>query len=200
MIEDALPDSAVRECGSAREALATLAEAPCDLVILDMLLPDSDGETLSRVADAAGDAKVLVLSMVEDAGAVRRALEAGAAGYLPKSASPSLTRHALRLVIDGGVYIPEQVLGDDGGDGDRPCAVAAVAPGPDPVAIERSRLTRMQLRVLVEMARGASNKQIAETLDLSISTVKAHVGAVIRKLDARNRTQAVLTAQRDRIV
>ncbi|MBP5858757.1 response regulator transcription factor [Marivibrio halodurans] len=203
MIDAALDKAWVRECASVGEAIEHLAEARYDLVILDMLLPDSDAGTLEAIGKAADGARVLVLSMIEDSDAVRRALDAGASGYLPKSASPAVTAHALRIVLDGGVYIPEQALRT--GQETRPSHSPALDPSggfptPDPHAVDRAKLTRMQLKVLSEMARGASNKQIADTLDLSVSTVKAHVGAVIRKLEARNRTQAVLIAQNSRIV
>lgn len=203
MIDTALDKARVRECASVGEALDHLSAGRFDLVILDMVLPDSDAGTLEAIGKAADGARILVLSMIEDSDAVRRALDAGASGYLPKSASPAVTAHALRIVLDGGVYIPEQALrpGQEGAPGHLSVPdPTRILPTPDPHAIDRARLTRMQIKVLSEMARGASNKQIADTLDLSVSTVKAHVGAVIRKLEARNRTQAVLIAQNSRIV
>jgi DNA-binding NarL/FixJ family response regulator len=195
---DSVADSAhIDESDSADGALGQLQSYEYDLVLLDLMLPGAGEDMLDRITEAAGSARILVISMIEDSSYVRRALDSGASGYLPKTASPAVTRDAVRLVLDGGTYIPEQALREGSvGDGASPHPMR----GLDPAAAARAGLTRMQHRVLLEMARGASNKQIAEALGLSISTVKAHVGAVIRKLGARNRTHAVLTAQREGVV
>ena len=181
----------VDETDSVAGALERLQQNEYRLILLDLMLPDASPDVLKTIDQAARGADILVVSMLEDPKWVRRVLEEGAAGFLPKSSSPAVTKHALNLVLEGETYVPRQVLnGDDAGP------AAGVSGGqwsnPDPQAARRFGLSPMQQRVLVELGKGHSNQQISDDLGIALSTVKAHVGAVIQKLDARNRTHAVL--------
>lgn len=183
----------VDETDSVAGALERLQQGEYRLILLDLMLPDASPDVLKTIDQAAGGADILVVSMLEDPKWVRRVLEEGAAGFLPKSSSPAVTKHALNLVLEGETYVPRQVLsGEEAGSGAASGAAGGQWSNPDPQAARRFGLSPMQQRVLVELGKGHSNQQISDDLGIALSTVKAHVGAVIQKLDARNRTHAVL--------
>lgn len=122
---------------------------------------------------------VIVLSSSEEPDDVRRALLAGARGYCPKSAASSTLLAALRLVLDGEVYVPPFMAG---------------APAPSPVA-DASGLTDRQREVLQRLGQGMSNKDIARALGMQEKTVKGHVSAIFRALKVVHRLQAVQAAR-----
>ena len=126
---------------------------------------------------------LVVVSAEQDPATVRAAFAAGAAAYLPKSEPPDVLKQALRLVLAGGTYTPALALA---GLGD-----VTAAPHPDLHA-----LTPRQRDVLRGLSRGLPNKLIARELGLSEGTVKIHIAAVLRVLQARNRTEAVVLARR----
>jgi DNA-binding NarL/FixJ family response regulator len=169
------------ELTSCEEALEWLSANPSPaVVLLDLKLPGMDGMTgLSVLRDASPATPLVVLSATEDAGQVRRALAAGAMGYIPKSSDSAVIAHAIRLVLAGGVYLPVNVMDD-----------AVEAGGEALPAADEIVLTRRQREVLELLAHGQSNKEIASALDLAENTVRVHVAAILRSLDARNRTEA----------
>jgi two-component system nitrate/nitrite response regulator NarL len=183
-LEQLGPDTAVLQAGDATRALALAAEhADLDVVILDLGLPGLDG--LSAIAEfgrARPELPVIVLSASEDAQQARAALARGALGYVPKSASRHALVSAIRLVLNGEIYVPPLVLGD------------SAAPKPAAHAVRtnsgRPLLTDRQIDVLKRLSEGQSNKTIARDLDLSEKTVKVHVTAIFRALNVINRTQA----------
>ncbi len=167
----------VLQAASAAEGLA-LAAASVDLdaVMLDLQLAGEDGmAAIPAFGDLRPETPVIILSSSEDPADVRRALELGALGYVPKSANSDALRAAIAMVLAGGVYVPEFVRD------------SRAAPGP---------LTPRQREVLAAMAAGLSNKQIGRRFGLSEKTVKVHVGAILRALGVANRTQAAREAQR----
>lgn len=181
---ESLPGCEVREAADLPAVLAALAAEPdIDLVLLDLHMPGSKG--LSGLAALRGQhpaVAVLVVSAHDEARIVRRVLDHGAAGFIPKSASTAQIGEAIRSVLDCGVWLP-------------PDLAAAVAALPvDPVdtdlAGRLARLTEQQSRVLAFLAEGLLNKQIADRLSIQERTVKAHVTAIFEKLGVRNRTQA----------
>jgi DNA-binding NarL/FixJ family response regulator len=121
---------------------------------------------------------IIILSSSEDPGDVRRALDAGALGYVPKSASPETLLSAVSLVLAGGVYVPTLMLN------------ASETP-----AASVSGLTPRQREVLAAVVGGLSNKDIGRRFGLSEKTVKVHVGAIFRALGVTSRTQAAAAAQ-----
>jgi DNA-binding NarL/FixJ family response regulator len=179
-------DCQVCEAADLAGVFAALAAAPdTDLVLLDLHMPGSHG--LSGLAALRGQhpgVAVLVVSAHDEARTVRRALDHGAAGFIPKSASPTLIGEAIRTVLDCGSWLPPP-LAD---------AVAALAPDPrdTDLATRLARLTEQQYRVLSLIGEGLLNKQIADRLAIQERTVKAHVTAIFEKLGVRNRTQAGL--------
>ena len=182
------------QAGSLHEALQVLAAGlRFDLVLLDLALPDAvsvSGLEVLRLRHP--DLPVLVLSGAQDAATVDRCLRAGAAGFLPKTARVERLATAVRVVTDGGVYVPPELEPSaDRGVWGRPLPRAG--PGTDP---RQLGLTDRQRDVLRLILRGLPNKLISRQLQLAEGTVKVHVSAVLRALGARNRTQAVLAANR----
>jgi len=170
----------VLEASDAQSALQALAEHPeLELVLLDHHLPDRDGlSLLAELGRRAPALPVVMLSGAQDPALMRATLDAGAAGFIPKSSLSQVILPALRLVLAGGVYVPAEM------------ASAPAAPTRAP------ELTARQREVLDLLAAGNSNKEIASLLGLSEPTVKGHVVAVFRALQVRTRTQAIAAAAR----
>jgi DNA-binding NarL/FixJ family response regulator len=173
----------VLHAASLSDGLALAAGHPdADAVLLDLNLPDASGAVaVCAFVELNPTLPILVVSASEDPADVRRALDAGALGYVPKSASPETLVSAVRLVTGGGVYVPPLML--------QPGAQAAAAAG---AALDA--LTPRQRQVLASLAAGLSNKEIGRRYDLSEKTVKVHVGAILRALGVANRTQAARAA------
>jgi len=169
---------------SAEEALARVAEPPPpDLVLLDLGLPGLDGwEAFERLRREHPDVPVVIVSSSETVEAMRRALDAGAAGFIPKSATLEVLRAAIELVRSGGVYVPSAALGSS----------APPAPSRPSAPAGSSELTPRQVEVLRLLSRGLTNREIAELLGISESTVKTHLRTLFEVLDVSNRTEAAM--------
>ena len=160
------------------------------LVILDLGLPDGDGLQLLKTIRARLPATaVVVLSSSTESDVMAAALDAGAVGFIPKSAPRSVMVGALGLVLAGGIYIPPEAWPSR--PKDVPPAVSERSPTPAELG-----LTGRQLDVLALLMRGRSNKAIARTLSIAEVTVKHHVTALMRALQVRNRTEAALAIAR----
>ena len=183
------PGTSILEAGSCHEAEALADSQPdIDLVLLDLGLPDGEGLGLLQTLRGRFPAvAVVVMSGTKDQATVTNALALGAQGFIPKSATRPVMVNALRLVIEGGIYIPPEAL----------------APGPPPRTELRADqtdrtspwapgLTERQIDVLALMMLGKSNKAICRDLDLAEATVKNHVTAVLKALNVTNRTEAVV--------
>jgi len=152
-----------------------------DVIILDLEMPGMKGiEALSEFRRKHPTIPVIVLSSSEDPQDVRRSLAAGALGYVPKSASQQVLLSAIRLVLNGDLYIPPLILDDN-----RPAA--GFQPGKPAVT---PLLTQRQIEILRLVSEGLPNKTIAANLNLSVKTVKVHVSAIFKALNVVNRTQA----------
>ena len=180
--------SEVHEAGTATQAEHLLAETSAiGLVLLDIGLPDRDG--LSLLAAIRADypsVSVVMLSGTEERSDMTGALEAGAAGFIPKSATRDVMHGALQLVLSGGIYVPPEILA-------RPSVPPPVKPTASG-ALAKLGLTERQTEVLHYMMQGKSNKEICRALDIAEATTKNHVTAILRALGATNRTEAVVTA------
>jgi DNA-binding NarL/FixJ family response regulator len=180
---------------SARELLRAHPDA--DLMLLDLGLPGADGfSLLEEFRNDYPAVPVVVLSGSESRENVTKALSLGAMGYIPKRYSNDVLIGALRLVLSGGLYVPPAVLPLAGG----PAAAEKPAPQtPPPAATIRPEdlgLTPRQSEVLALVLQGLPNKLICRRLNLAEPTVKVHMQAVLRALDAQNRVQAVIEASR----
>lgn len=170
------------------ESLFASAEAhpEADLLLLDLNMPGAHGfSALVHLRGVQPQLPIIVVSAREEPSVVRRALEHGAAGFIPKSSDTATIGIAIAAVLDGGHWAPPQ-------SGD----VRGVAPEEADIAERIRDLTPQQFRVLGMLGSGLLNKQIAHAMGVSEATVKAHMTAILRKLGANNRTQAVLLAGR----
>ena len=179
---------------AAREALA--ADDDFDLCLLDLRLGDADGfDLLIELRNGWPQMPVVVVSASDRSADVIRAIDLGAMGFVSKRASNETLCEALRVVMQGGIYVPPMTMGEGAlpPSGDRRAADAASLGHPERAdALAQFRLTPRQTDVLGLLLRGQSNKLIARELDLSVETVKDHVAAVLRALGVNSRTQAVL--------
>ena len=177
----------ISEAGSldeVTEALERLEDV--DLVLLDLNMPGVRGFSgLMFLRAQHPGVPVVVVSATEDTGTVRRCMEFGAAGFVSKSLGLNAIREALSTVIEGGVWTPPGIDLNSVPQDDTSALVKRLA-----------TLTPQQIRVLMMLSEGLLNKQIACELDVSEATVKAHVSAILQKLDVDSRTQAVIAASK----
>lgn len=189
-LSDALGLAQVETASSLGAGLAALRGGlQADTIILDLNLPDVAGlDGLTRLRNAAPGVPVIVVSSMAEERIITAVLHAGAAGFVPKHSPREAFVEAIRAVAQGGTYLPQGYsapsrAGDD----------AATLAGRS--AVERlAELTPQQGRILALVCEGYLNKQIAYELSISETTVKAHVTAILRKLGAQSRTQAVRIA------
>ena len=184
VLEGLNTDLKIFEAGSYESAKDIMDEhSDLDLILLDLGLPGiSYLDALLAIRQQAPDALVVVLSGTEDQHTVEQALQHGARGYIPKSSPAKIMLNALQLIIAGGTYVPPQILQNRNSN-----------PGAQPINDNHvnHKLTPRQNDVLHELAKGKSNKDIGRELDLTESTVRAHVAAILKSFSASNRTQAV---------
>ncbi|KUL76743.1 MULTISPECIES: response regulator transcription factor [unclassified Streptomyces] len=181
----------VGEAADGAAVIPLVRELRPDVVAMDVRMPLLDGIEATRAVlrTVAEPPKIVVITTFENDEYVYEALRAGADGFLLKRARPAEIVHAVRLVAAGeSLLFPASVrqLAARYGDGGGNRAARA--------ALERARLTEREADVLRLMTRGLSNAEIAERLVVGTETVKSHVSAVLAKLGARDRTQAVITA------
>ncbi len=181
-LKQALGDVSIVQAGDMDELQQALAsDQPADLVLLDLHMPGVQGfSALIYLRAHHPELPVCLISANNNAAVIQRALDHGAAAFIPKSASVDEISRVLEIVLAGEIWQPSE--GDVAGSGGDELDVA-----------ERlGELTPQQFRVLMMLADGLLNKQIAFELGISEATVKAHMTAILRKLEVSNRTQAVL--------
>jgi len=176
------PDAEVLEAADFASALRVLQTEAPRLALVDLHMPGMERvDGVRRLRLLCPAVPLVVASGEDDPAVIRAALAAGAVGFLPKAESPDVLQQALRLVLGGGTYTPPQALAD---------LQPRAAPRPD-----ASGLTPRQTDVLRCLMRGQPNKLIARELGLTEGTVKIHIAAILRVLQARNRTEAVVVAR-----
>ena len=186
----------VGEAGDAGEAQRRAAELQPDVILLDNHLPGVNGvDALKGLREAAPKARVLMLTVSEDAQTLTTALQRGASGYLLKTVDSDVLAEAIHRAMQGQSTISPEMTGKLvtayqalQGPGSAEAPVLAVSK--DPVQL----LSPRERQILTEIARGASNKEIARTLDIAEATVKIHVQHILRKLNLSSRVQAAVFA------
>lgn len=176
----------IAEAGSFDAACKALeADSGFDLVLLDLTMPGVSGFSGLMYLRAQYPAlPVVVCSANEDPTTIRRCMDFGASGFIPKTLGVEEMREAVRTVLGGGAWSPPEV--DLNGPDDGSAKLAA----------RLGTLTPQQVRVLMMLSQGLLNKQIAYELGVSEATVKAHVSAILAKLGVESRTQAVIAASK----
>lgn len=164
--------------------------AAADLLFLDLNMPGVSGfSALAWIRSNHASLPTVIVSAADDPAVIRRSIQHGASGFIPKSSPIGTLEAGIRAVLDGEVWVPEGIdLRDDRLDSEEA-----------KIAMALSSLTPHQFRVLMMLGEGLLNKQIAFQLGVSEATIKAHVTAVLRKMNVNNRTQAVLAVQQLRI-
>jgi DNA-binding NarL/FixJ family response regulator len=168
----------VAEANNGEEALELCNRHLPDVLLLDLRMPKKDGLQVitELMARRVGNSRVIVMTTYESEEDIRRALKAGAKGYLVKGTAPQQIREAVRTVAAGKSLLP-------------PSVAAKLAD-----SMARPELSQREGQVLKFMANGRSNKEIGQTLYISENTVKAHVRSILTKLDAMGRTEAIAIA------
>jgi len=184
-VTSVVPATNIDEAGAFGELTALLEkESDIDLVLLDLSMPGVSGFSGLIYLRAQYPAiPVVVVSASDDGDTIRRSMEFGASGFIPKRFGVETLREAIGKVMNGDVWTPSDV---------------DLSAGVDPdMAKLRDRLitlTPQQVRVLMMLSEGLLNKQIAYELGVSEATIKAHVSAILQKLGVESRTQAVIAA------
>ncbi len=177
----------IEEVGTFDDLTRRLAgDSEFDLVLLDLTMPGARGFSgLVYLRAQYAALPVVVVSGNEEPMVIRRCMELGASGFMPKTMDVSHMREAIALVLEGDTFTPPDINLDTPGDAESEDIIARLG-----------TLTPQQVRVLMMLAEGRLNKQIAYELSVSEATVKAHVSAILQKLGVESRTQAVIAVSK----
>ena len=180
-----LPNAEITEAGTFDEVVNLLERGTeVDLVLLDLAMPGARGFSgLMYLRAQYPSVPVAVVSANDDPAAIRRCMQIGASGFIPKTLGIDGMRTAISKILGGGVWTPPDVDLAQAADVETAELMARMA-----------TLTPQQVRVLMMLSEGLLNKQIAYQLGVSEATVKAHVSAILQKLGVESRTQAVIAA------
>ncbi|WP_312931809.1 response regulator transcription factor [Pseudomonas sp.] len=191
VIADGFPGSEVMETADLDSALAvTQGHDDLDLILLDLNMPGMHGLSgLMNLRNEAPTIPVVIVSAEQDKHVVLQAITYGAVGFITKSSPRAQMTEAIEQILNGNVYLPPDIIRTQ-----KPGTRRAVPTHPAFAPEQLQALTRKQLLVLQRMTKGESNKQIAYQLDIAETTVKAHVSAILRKLNVHNRVQAILSS------
>lgn len=179
------PAAAIYEAESISSLYSLVEDRPyADLLLLDLNMPGATGySALVHLRAQHPQLPIVIISAYEDPVLIRRALDHGAMGFIPKSVDAKTLSIALQEILMGKTWLPDNLV----------AAASALSPEQETANV-LSELTPQQFRVLQMVSTGQLNKQIAHELSVSEATIKTHMTAILRKLGASNRTQAVLIA------
>jgi len=190
-IGNCIDDAHIVEADSL-DTLQSVVEAhpEADLLFLDLNMPGVSGfSALAYIRNNHASLPTVIISATDDPAIIRRSIQHGASGFIPKSSPITTLEQGICAVLDGEVWVPAGIdLRDASLDSEEAQIAAAM-----------SSLTPHQFRVLMMLCEGLLNKQIAYQLGVSEATIKAHVTAILRKMNVHNRTQAVLAVEQLRI-
>jgi DNA-binding NarL/FixJ family response regulator len=173
----------VGACSSAEDAIARLPELKPQVVLMDIHLPGSSGiECTRRLKELAPDTQILILTVYEDSENIFQALKAGASGYLLKRSEPEDIARALKDVYEGGAPMTARIARK----------VVQSFSEPQRGTNLAVNLTDREEEVLSMLAKGYANKEIADKMAVSMSTIRTHLRHIFEKLHVRSRTEAVL--------
>lgn len=169
------------DCDQALQYISSNSDL--DMVLLDLELPGKDGfEALNCITEQYSSLPVVILSASTQRSNIQRALDSGAMGYIPKSTTSSIMINALKLILAGGIYVPQNMITLD-----------------NETSLNKAGnnygLSPRQVEVLMLLVDGHSNKHIAHELYLSEATIKVHITHILKVLDVKNRTQAAMKAK-----
>jgi DNA-binding NarL/FixJ family response regulator len=184
-VASVVPSARIDEAGSFEDLTALLEQdAEVDLILLDLTMPGISGFSGLIYLRAQYPAiPVVIVSASDDVETIRRSVDFGASGFIPKRFGVDTLRDAILKVMDGDVWIPSDVD-----------LSSAADPEMTRLRDRLVTLTPQQVRVLMMLSQGLLNKQIAYELGVSEATIKAHVSAILQKLGVESRTQAVIAA------
>jgi len=176
------------KCYSAQQAIYQLENNHFDLLLVDLLMPDIDGLGILQAIDQRHiSAPVAIVSSTEDINMISHLMKNGALGFIPKSASSEVMLKAVSTLLQGDIYLPDELW-------DRLNILDFNSTDDAPVQTDVQTIGDRQLEVLELMVEGKTNKQISAILAISEATVKYHVGILFRKLGVKNRTTCVNAA------
>ncbi len=182
-LNNLLPQAQILDAASFGQAIDVLKNnKDIELILLDLDMPEMSWEDgIKNIKELMPDLRIGVISALEDAHIIKKALNLGVCCYLPKNINTKVLNSALCLVLNGGTYYPPALINQAADN-------MNLANG--------KKLTARQFEVLRYLAQGLSNKQIAYQMSVSEATVKLHINALLRAMGATNRTQAVIKAQK----
>lgn len=190
-LEDEASFEIVGEAENGIEAIQLAEKLKPDIVLMDLLMPGMDGlEAISKLLEIQPEAKILVVTSLEDQEKVIAAVQAGALGYFPKTAPRTYLLEAIKKVADGIPYLPSGIAKKlfQG--------IRELKTRPHTINPQETILTPRQEEILSLLGEGRTDREISEILHLSEATVRSHVHSIVQRLGVDNRAQAVAYAHR----
>lgn len=181
----------IAEAGNGIECIEKLKEFHPDVLLLDINMPEKNGlEVLKELKEENSDIKVLILTVHNEVEYLINAVDIGVDGYIMKDSESSELKKAIQLVMNGENYIQPSLIP----------ALNSRLVNRDTDKDKIDDLTKRELEVLIEVASGMSNKEIATNLDISERTVKNHISNIFKKIDVSDRTQAAVFAIKNNLI